>query len=53
MLTLTLGGLGMFLVVLAATFMAAKVVAKNVEFERFGEEGQLAESGEQVGYYLQ
>ena len=37
LLTLTLGGLGMFLVVLVVTFVFAKIVTKPSEFERFGE----------------
>ena len=37
LLTLTLGGLGMFLVVLVVTFVFAKIVTKPAEFERFGE----------------
>ena len=34
LLTLTLGGLGMFLVILVVTFVFAKMVTKTSEFER-------------------
>jgi len=46
LITLTLGGLGMFLVVLVVTFVLAKVVTKPPEFERFSEFGEssLADS---------
>lgn len=40
LITLTLGGLGMFLVVLVVTFVLAKVVTKPPEFERFSEFGE-------------
>eukprot|EP00090_Calanus_glacialis_P018332 TRINITY_DN28439_c0_g1_i1.p1 TRINITY_DN28439_c0_g1~~TRINITY_DN28439_c0_g1_i1.p1 ORF type:complete len:351 (-),score=100.90 TRINITY_DN28439_c0_g1_i1:47-1099(-) len=36
LITLILGGLGMFLLVLAVTFLAAKTIAKN-DFERFND----------------
>ena len=36
-ITLSLGGLGMFLVVLSVTFVFAKVITKPTEFERFGD----------------
>ena len=36
-ITLSLGGLGMFLVVLSVTFVFAKMITKPTEFERFGD----------------
>ena len=46
LLTLILGGLGMFLVVLAVTFLAAKTITKH-DSERFNDmEEILVESGE-------
>ena len=46
LITLILGGLGMFLLVLAVTFLAAKTITKN-DFERFTDlEDNLVETDE-------
>ena len=39
LITLTLGGLGMFLVVLTVTFVLAKIVTRPADFERFTDLG--------------
>ena len=59
LITLLLGGLGMFLVVLVVTFLFAKIVTRSPEFERFGDQehealGDMAEVEDHVdglGYY--
>ena len=49
--TLSLGGLGMFLVVLSVTFLFAKMVTKPADFERFGDCGEnLMEPEEYMDY---
>ena len=49
-ITLSLGGLGMFLVILSVTFVFAKMVTKSAEFERFEEEETMVEHEEYDDY---
>ena len=51
LITLTLGGLGMFLVVLTVTFVFAKMVTKPSDFERLGD--QAPENYEYEEEYLE
>ena len=50
--TLSLGGLGMFLVVLSVTFVFAKLVTKPAEFERFEDCGETVREYEDYVEYV-